>query len=389
MLDEALDAAETFGEREEVRVFEKTPRTREVGVERERNHAAETGAHLALRQLVLRVRLQTGIVNARDFRLCFEPAGDFERVRAVALHAQGERLESAQRQKAIERPGYRADRVLQKRDAVAEFLVALADHRDAGDEIGVAVEIFRRRMNDDIEAQFERALNPRARERVVRHRERTVFVREARDDFEIGEFEQRIARRFDPHHFRLRLQRVEQIFRIREIDECEIEVRRVAPHSLEQAKRAAVKIVACHDVAAAVERVEHGRHRRKSRGKRKRARAALEVRDATLEGAARRIDRARVVVAFVPARTFLHVSRGLVNRHHDRTRRRVRRLAGVNDAGGESVLRGALRRFHGRTVHAKRRRLNSRVDGDLRAPLIAAKLRRKEYAACRRNQMPP
>ena len=71
-----------------------------------------------------------------------------------------------------------------------------------------------------------------------------------------------------------------------------------------KAEGAAVKIVAHNDVRAAVERLERGRHRRQTGSKGPAARAAFQIGDATLVGAAGRIDRARVIVAFVPARDF-------------------------------------------------------------------------------------
>ena len=68
-------------------------------------------------------------MTRRDLRLLLEPARDLERVLAMPLHPQGERLQSAQREETVERPGDRADRVLQKRDLVAELLVFAARPR--------------------------------------------------------------------------------------------------------------------------------------------------------------------------------------------------------------------------------------------------------------------
>src|SRR5205814_9976634 len=47
---------------------------------------------------------------------------------------------------------------------------------------------------------------------------------------------------------------------------------------------------------------------------------------------------AGIIVAFVLAGTFLDVGRGLIDRHHDRASRGIRRLAGVNDARRDVVL---------------------------------------------------
>jgi hypothetical protein len=45
----------------------------------------------------------------------------FQRVLAVALHAQRQRLQAAQRQERIERSGHRAHRVLQERQPLGQL----------------------------------------------------------------------------------------------------------------------------------------------------------------------------------------------------------------------------------------------------------------------------
>src|SRR3954470_4833982 len=117
MIHEALDATETFRERKEMRVLEKTPRPGEISLENDRDHSAER-AHLFLCQLVLRMLLESRVINFFNLRLLLEPARNLERVFAMPLHSQGERLQSAERQETIERPRDRADGVLQKRDLI-------------------------------------------------------------------------------------------------------------------------------------------------------------------------------------------------------------------------------------------------------------------------------
>ena len=203
----------------------------------------------------------------------------------MPLHAQGERLQSAQREKAVERSRNCADRVLQKLHLIGELLV-LSDNRDAADHVGVAVQVFRRGMNDHVEAEFDRPLRPRTRERVVGNADRVVRARDLRDRLEVDQLQQRIARRFHPDHPRVRLHLALDFRRIAHVDEGEIEIRGATAHPLEEAERAAVKIIAHEHVRAAVERVERSRHRRESRGKSPAARAALQVSDATLVRAA-------------------------------------------------------------------------------------------------------
>jgi len=65
MLDQALDAAERLGQREQFAALEETPRVLDSTLEFDRDHAAEGAlsariAHLCARQHVLRMRGQPG-----------------------------------------------------------------------------------------------------------------------------------------------------------------------------------------------------------------------------------------------------------------------------------------------------------------------------------------
>ena len=124
---------------------------------------------------------------------------------------------------------------------------------DAADHVRVAVQILGRRMHDDVEAELERPLHPGARERVVGDGNDVARAAKLRDRCEIGQLQQRIARRFDPDHFRLGPQRGGQLVDIRHVDERERMPRAALAHPLEQSERAAVQIVAGNDVRAGVE----------------------------------------------------------------------------------------------------------------------------------------
>src|SRR5690349_12440062 len=65
MLDEAFDAAQALGEREDLDALEETPGHGEIAVELGGDHAAEP-LHLAPCKRMLRVARKTGIVDARD-----------------------------------------------------------------------------------------------------------------------------------------------------------------------------------------------------------------------------------------------------------------------------------------------------------------------------------
>src|SRR5437763_6476742 len=111
MIDEAFDTAQAFGERKQMRVFEKAARAGEIGFQDDRHHAAES-AHLFLRQLMLRMLLESRIINLLDLRFLLEPTRDLKRIFAMAFHSQRERFQSAKRQKTVERSCDRADGIL-------------------------------------------------------------------------------------------------------------------------------------------------------------------------------------------------------------------------------------------------------------------------------------
>ena len=165
----------------------------------------------------------------------------------MTFHSQRECLQSAEREKAVERSGNRAHGVLQKCDLIAELLV-FPDHNDAANHIGVPVQIFRGGMNDHVEAELDRALHPGAGESVVGNADGFVGARDLRDRFEVDQFQQRIAWRFDPDHPRIRSHRRFDLRRVRHVDEGEIQIGRAAANSFEEPERAAVKIVADEDV---------------------------------------------------------------------------------------------------------------------------------------------
>src|SRR4051812_8692837 len=56
MLDQALDAAEAFSQRENLAMLEETARAREIGVKVDRDDAAKAAVHLAPRKRMLGMR---------------------------------------------------------------------------------------------------------------------------------------------------------------------------------------------------------------------------------------------------------------------------------------------------------------------------------------------
>src|SRR5215470_8541613 len=97
MLDEALHAAQAFGERKELAALEKAARCREPASQHRAHHAAIAVVHLLGGEQMLRMAREARIDHALDLGMLFQPGGDMHRVAAVALHAQRKRLDAAER----------------------------------------------------------------------------------------------------------------------------------------------------------------------------------------------------------------------------------------------------------------------------------------------------
>ena len=88
MLDQAFDAAERFGEREQLAALEHAARLAQAALDHDRDDAART-VHLPLRERVLRMRLQARIDHALDGRMLLQPLRERERVRRSARACAG------------------------------------------------------------------------------------------------------------------------------------------------------------------------------------------------------------------------------------------------------------------------------------------------------------
>ena len=151
---------------------------------------------------MMRMRGQPREPDLFDLRLLLQPLGEQQRIAAVALHTQRQGTNTAQRQEAAERIENAANRVLQIAQLFRQRGV-VADHRQPGDHIGVAVEVFGRRVHHDIEAQLQRTMDSRRGEGVVGDADNIVPPGNGGDSAEVCQLKQRVGRRFDPDHARI------------------------------------------------------------------------------------------------------------------------------------------------------------------------------------------
>ena len=167
VLGERLDAAEALGAREDARARCRNARRPRRGRPSSSKLIIPPGRFICrARERVPRVRRRgPGSGRAR-------PAGASRASRRspralcdVLPHAHAERLQAAQHEVAVERARHAADRLLEEVELLGERVVARHDR--AADDVGVAVQVLRRRVHDDRRAELERPLEHRRRERVV------------------------------------------------------------------------------------------------------------------------------------------------------------------------------------------------------------------------------
>ena len=115
-------------------------------------------------------------------------------------------------------------------------------HQRAGDDVGMAVQIFRHRVGGDVEAELQRPLEEGRREGVVADRDHAAARADLRQRGEVADLEHRIRRRLHPEQLGVRAHRALDRVRIGHVDE-----RLLDPQPLEdlvrEPERAAVQVV--------------------------------------------------------------------------------------------------------------------------------------------------
>ena len=119
------------------------------------------------------------------------------RVLRVRAHSYRERLQAAQHEPRVERPGHGAERLLQEVETLGERVVVR--RHEAADDVAVTAEVLRRRVHDEVGAELERLLQVRRRERVVDDEQRTDRVRRVCGLADVDDVQKRVRRRLDPH----------------------------------------------------------------------------------------------------------------------------------------------------------------------------------------------
>src|SRR5215470_5034489 len=191
--DEGFDAAEAGCEEEKPGAVAETAGGGEAALQVEGHHGAKI-AHLFFGELVVGMRRQAGVVDARDFGVLFEPTRDGHGGLALAADADSESFHTANEKVR----GFGVHRAAKIDDRVANFVdERLAARRGASDEVGMAAEILRGAVKDDIESELDGFLQDGAGEGVVDERDEIPFAREGDSCLQVNEAEDGIGGRFD------------------------------------------------------------------------------------------------------------------------------------------------------------------------------------------------
>src|SRR6266513_2922919 len=239
VLDQALDAAKALGESEEFAALEEPPGSLQPALKHSRHHAAVAAVHLPGGKRVLRMAREPGINDALDAGMLFEPLRDLHRVLAMTFHPQCQRFDAAQGEEGVERARHAAQRVLQEAQFLFQSAVSL-DDGGAADHVGMAVQVLRRRVHDDVEAVLERTLEVGRGEGVVAHREQAALARDRRHRLQVDELKKGIGRAFDPDHAGVRSDRLFQLFDPGQIHEARLQPGAALPHFFKDPVAAAV-----------------------------------------------------------------------------------------------------------------------------------------------------
>ncbi len=162
-------------------------------------HPSEPAAHLARGDHVTGMRRQPWIEHGRQRRMSLEVAGDPQRRGGGVADSHEQRAHAPLEEPGFERPEHGAGGAPPRPDPLRER-VAARRHDGAGQDVAVPVEVLRRRMDDEVGAELDRASEHRRRDGVVDDDAGVGVVRDLRDGGEVDDVPRGIRRRLEPQH---------------------------------------------------------------------------------------------------------------------------------------------------------------------------------------------
>ena len=168
----------------------------------------------------------------------------------MAVHTNSEGLQASEREEAVHRSGHGAYGVLEKRD-IGDPVLVTGGH-ESTDHVGVTSDVFGRRVDDQVGAEGQWLLQVWRSERVVDDKFGPVFMGNGCKRLDIEDGQQGIGRRLDPDDAGRRV----PCF-VEQRGLCQVGCRPLHAASADdlrdQSKRAAVGVVAEHDVIAGLQ----------------------------------------------------------------------------------------------------------------------------------------
>ena len=233
----------------------------------------------------------------------------------MALHPQRQGTDAAQRQEAAERVKHAAYRILQIAKLFREPGV-IANHRQAGDDIGMAVEVLGRGVHHNIKPMLQRAMDRRRSKGVIGDADQVMAARDGGDGAEIRELQQRVGGRFHPDHARIGADRRFNSRQVVGFHPAHLQTSATAANVFQQAVSAAIHIIDRHQMTVLIQQLQHGGDGGQPGGERVAARAVFQVGDRRLQRVAGRVPATGIFIAGMLPRRRLSKSGGGVNRRH-------------------------------------------------------------------------
>ena len=191
--DHRVDAAERGGQLRQPERIDHGATGDPAALDLEREHpAGHAGPELATGDRVLRMAGQARVEHGSHARLTLEPARQCRGGPGMALGAHGEREDPAEHEERLERPEAAAGLDLDALDLGDQL--AGTGH-DPGDQVAVTAQELRRRFDDEVRPELERAADVGRRERVVDDVAGAVPVGELGELRVIGEEGRRVGDR--------------------------------------------------------------------------------------------------------------------------------------------------------------------------------------------------
>ena len=270
-----------------------------VAVDVEGDHRPTQPGLLPHRQFVLRMRGQSGVVDARHRRLGLQPSSHRQRIGALRLHADAQCLHALEHDPGVERRQRHAGGAHHRSEDVDDQLRGSADR--AGHDTALPVEVLGARMDHQVGAQFGRALQRRRAEAVVDRQQRAGGMGDVGQGGDVADIGQRVGRRLGEQQARLRPHRGAPFGDVGLRDEGRLHAE-LAELLAEQVERRAEDGARADDVVAGLQQAHaHHEDRRHAGGGADGGFGAFERGQALLEARDRRVGGARVGEAVLGA----------------------------------------------------------------------------------------